>query len=101
MTGANWNGWLAGAVALTLAGAAIPVTGQVPESVTIPLKVVQIPGVGIKVGIEVSLGGGAPRLYTFDTGSSGFYAAYNAAWWPSFTPTRGGRSINPTAATCS
>jgi hypothetical protein len=38
--------------------------------------------VGVKVGIEVSLGGGPPRLYTFDTGSSGMYAAYNPAWWP-------------------
>jgi hypothetical protein len=77
------------AVALALAGVALPATGDVPESVTIPLKVVQIPCVGVKVGIEVSLGGGPPRLYTFDTGSSGMYAAYNAAWWPTLTPLPG------------
>lgn len=71
--------------ALALAGLALPSLAAVPESVTIPLKVVTIPGVGVKVGIEVSLGGGAPQLYTFDTGSSGMYAAYNAAWWPTFT----------------
>lgn len=77
------------AVVLALAGVALPATGDVPESVTIPLKVVSIPGVGVKVGIEVSLGGGPPRLYTFDTGSSGMYAAYNAAWWPNLTPLGG------------
>lgn len=77
------------AVVLALAGVALPATGDVPESVTIPLKVVSIPGVGVKVGIEVSLGGGPPRLYTFDTGSSGMYAAYNAAWWPTLTPLPG------------
>lgn len=82
----EWNGgWRAGAMALALVGAAAPATGAAPESVTIPLKVVTIPGVGVKVGIEVGLGGGPPRLYTFDTGSSGMYAAYNAAWWPALT----------------
>ena len=84
------NGWLVGALAMALAGASAPVAGAGQESLTIPLKVVQVAGVGTKVGIEVSLGGGPPRMYTFDTGSSGFYAAYNAAWWPSFTPTGGG-----------
>jgi len=83
-TGRTRIGWVARAISLTLAGAAVPASGDVPESVTIPLKVVQIPGVGVKVGIEVSLGGGTPRMYTFDTGSSGFYAAYNSVWWPSF-----------------
>ena len=90
MAGGKRNGRLVGALAMALAGAAAPAAGDVPESLTIPLKVVQIPGVGAKVGIEVSLGGGAPRLYTFDTGSSGFYAAYNPAWWPSSTPVGGG-----------
>lgn len=42
-----------------------------------------------KVGINVGLGGGAPRLYEFDTGGSGFWAAYNhtlsqsSQWWGS------------------
>jgi hypothetical protein len=89
-SGPKRRGRLVGALALALAGAAMPAAADVPETLTIPLKVVQIPGVGVKVGIEVSLGGGAPRLYTFDTGSSGFYAAYNPAWWPSSTPVGGG-----------
>jgi hypothetical protein len=57
--------------------------------VTIPLQVLKIDGVGTKVGIRIGLGGGEPKLYTFDTGSSGLYAAYNPAWWPSFTPLGG------------
>ncbi len=84
------NGRLVRAFALALASAAVPASGAGPESLTIPLKVVNIAGVGTKVGIEVSLGGGPPRMYTFDTGSSGFYAAYNAVWWPTFGPTGGG-----------
>lgn len=55
-----------------------------PETAIVPLRFVPIEGGQLKVGIEVSLGGGAPQLYTFDTGSSGFYAAYNPLWWPSF-----------------
>lgn len=40
-----------------------------------------------KLGINVGLGGGAPRLYEFDTGGAGFWAAYNgnlpsaSQWW--------------------
>lgn len=56
-----------------------------PETALVPLRIVPIAGGQLKVGIEVSLGGGAPQLYTFDTGSSGFYAAYDPSWWPSFT----------------
>jgi hypothetical protein len=83
------------ALAAALAVATLPVVGAVPakaavpESVTIPLRVVTIPGAGIKVGIEVSLGGGPARLYTFDTGSSGMYAAYDAAGWPAFAQVPG------------
>ncbi|MFO1324478.1 MAG: IPTL-CTERM sorting domain-containing protein [Burkholderiales bacterium] len=83
------NGWLSSALVMALAGAAVPAAGQTPESVTIPLQVVNVPSVGTKVGIRVGLGGGPPKLYTFDTGSSGMYAAYNPAWWPSFTPLGG------------
>lgn len=89
MTGEARHGWRMRAVAVALAGSVAPVMGATPESVTIPLKVVNIPGVGVKVGIEVGLGGGPPQLYTFDTGSSGMYAAYNAAWWPTLQPLPG------------
>jgi hypothetical protein len=61
MAGGKRYGWLVGALALALADAAVPAASAVPESVTIPLKVVQIPGVGIKVGIQVSVGGGSPQ----------------------------------------
>lgn len=74
------------ALAIAAAAAAMSTSGATPESVSIPLKVIDVPGIGWKVGIEVSLGGGAPKLYTFDTGSSGHYAAYNAAWWPTYDP---------------
>src|SRR5262245_44049068 len=89
MSGGKRNGWSVAVLALALAGEAMPASGDVPESVTIPVKVVQVPGVGPKVGIEISLGGGAPKLYTFDTGSSGMYAAYNQAWWPTLLPLPG------------
>jgi hypothetical protein len=89
------SGWRVLALSSALACASLalpgasPAMGAVPESVTIPLKVVTIPGVGIKVGIEVGLGGGPTRLYTFDTGSSGMYAAYDAAGWPALQPVPG------------
>ncbi len=56
----------------------------VPETATVPLRIVPLDSGELKIGIEVRLGGGPRRLYTFDTGSSGFYAAYNQGWWPSF-----------------
>jgi hypothetical protein len=63
------------------------------ETATVPLKIVNIGDdeshKEYKVGIELRLGGGELRLYTFDTGSSGFYAARNRDWWPSFEPVRG------------
>ena len=39
------HGWRVGALALAFAGAAVPTVAATPESVTIPLKVVTIPGV--------------------------------------------------------
>lgn len=64
---------------------ALAAAEPVPETAIVPLRIVPIEGGQLKVGIEISLGGGAPQLYTFDTGSSGFYAAYDPSWWPSFT----------------
>lgn len=43
-----------------------------------------------KLGINVGIGGGAPRLYELDTGGPGFWAAYNSKdtgssqWWGGF-----------------
>lgn len=62
-----------------------PVAGaSIPETATVPLHIVDVERVGRKIGIEIRLGGGEPRLYTFDTGSSGFYAARNRDWWPEY-----------------
>jgi hypothetical protein len=78
------------------------VTGQS----VIPLELVNInPGAGspgypalpvYKYGIWVGLGGGAPKLYEFDTGGKGFWASYSSTldsgvsqWWGDFTPTGG------------
>lgn len=57
-----------------------------PASVTVPLKIVPLDGGGKKIGIEIGLGGGPKRLYELDTGASGFYAAGNDAWWPTWEP---------------
>ena len=54
------------------------------KTATVPLTLVPIGQEQYKVGINIRLGGGRPKLYTFDTGSSGFYAAYNRQWWPNF-----------------
>ncbi|MFO1414492.1 MAG: hypothetical protein U1F10_11440 [Burkholderiales bacterium] len=73
------------ALVVALAAAAVPAAGDTPQSVNIPLSVIKLEGIGTKIGIRIGLGGGPPKLYTFDTGSSGLYAAYNPAWWPKLT----------------
>jgi len=75
------------ALALVLFSA--PAAAAVPRTATVPLTIVPIGGGQLKIGIELRLGGGPPRLYTFDTGSSGFYAAYNPLWWPALEPVAG------------
>lgn len=76
------------AIAALLLGSWSPAAAAdaTPESVSVPLHVIRIDRDTIKVGIEVGLGGGRPKLYEFDTGAAGFYAAYDASWWPSFDP---------------
>lgn len=74
------------AAALVVASTEAARAAAVPESVSVPLHVIRIDRDTIKVGIEIGLGGGKPKLYEFDTGASGFYAAYDASWWPSFDP---------------
>src|SRR5690606_28474280 len=60
-------------------------------SVAVPLKIVPLDGGGSKIGIEIALGGGPKRLYEFDTGASGLYAAGNDDWWPSYEPLPDGK----------
>lgn len=62
-----------------------------PDSVAVPLKIVPLDGGGSKIGIEIALGGGPKRLYEFDTGASGFYAAGSDAWWPTYEPLPDGK----------
>ena len=52
------------------------------STATIPLYEFPNQGGGYKIGINVSLDGGANyRMYEFDTGGQGFWAAYNPSWW--------------------
>lgn len=59
-----------------------------PQTATIPLAFVNAgtdTSPTYKLGIWVGLGGGAPKLYEFDTGGVGFFAAQNttaSSWWP-------------------
>ena len=58
------------------------------NTVRIPLSVhayTKDNSVYYKYGIAIGLGGGSPQVFEFDTGGSGFFAAYatNAAWWGS------------------
>lgn len=64
------------------------------DSCKVDLKLVNIGSVTkpqYKLGINVGIGGGAPMLYEFDTGGSGFWAAYNSAlqgsdqWWGNYS----------------
>ncbi len=88
MTRRHWFSWVAAVLALALAGGAAAGLAR-PETATVPLEIVSIGNGEVKIGIALRLGGGARRLYTFDTGSSGFYAAYNPLWWPSLQPVDG------------
>lgn len=53
------------------------------SAVTLPLYVFPIPGKsGFKIGIKISFDGKTFKMYEFDTGGSGFWAAGNKNWWP-------------------
>jgi hypothetical protein len=72
----------------------LPMTANAaPDTITIPLvlkNILQKDGnTERKLGMWVGLGGGAKKLYEFDTGASGFYAAYSPAWWHNY------RLVNP------
>ncbi|MGH7331259.1 MAG: hypothetical protein ACREKS_00655 [Candidatus Rokuibacteriota bacterium] len=88
MTTRNWFLWVAATLAVALCSGSAAGRGR-PEPATVPLTIVALDGGGFKIGIALRLGGGPPQLYTFDTGSSGFYAAYNPLWWPFFEPVPG------------
>lgn len=55
---------------------------EVPRIVSIPLYHVIPDDENYKFGVRASIGGSQiSRLYTFDTGSTGLYAAYDRRWW--------------------
>ncbi|MBN8896792.1 MAG: Hint domain-containing protein, partial [Rhodospirillales bacterium] len=71
-------------------------TGVTPAH--IPLYLLPFSG-GYKIGIQVSLDGGATyRMYEFDTGGTGFYAAYDPATWGATTPQSQAPVINSYAS---
>lgn len=59
----------------------------ISSTVIVPLHYRQIDSGGYKLGIYASLGGGTSKIFEFDTGGAGFYAAYasadtnKSAWW--------------------
>ena len=67
-------------VGLNSAGAQI-----VSNTIFVPLHYREIGSGAYKLGIFASIGGGTPKIFEFDTGGSGFYAAYatnnNSPWW--------------------
>ncbi|HEY8902984.1 MAG TPA: hypothetical protein VIM48_04705 [Chthoniobacterales bacterium] len=59
------------------------------QAFTIPLYHVRDEQGNLRLGVYAALGGSRDaRLYELDTGSSGMYAAYNAAWWPQLAVVR-------------
>ena len=72
------------ALAMLLSGTPLPAQFLIDHGVDIPLYYTNVPGIGPKVGIYLSLGGGvSPQFFTFDTGGHGFAAAYSdsSPWW--------------------
>ena len=68
---------------MTFVGIATDGRAQISEPVSIPLEYWEG---AQKLVINVSINGGAPKPYVFDTGSPVFNAVYNESWWPGFTP---------------
>ena len=76
---------------------------QFTQPVTIPLQLVNISAStsnpSYKLGITIGFDNNAPKIYEFDTGAAGFFAAYNTSnpagdpsagtvsWWDGGTPT--------------
>ncbi len=67
---------------------------ETPQTVTIPLQNILLPGGTYRLGITARIGGGDPETYLLDTGSFGFFSAYKtgATWWGNYTDT--GKSGN-------
>ncbi|WP_333873705.1 hypothetical protein [Methylobacter sp.] len=54
---------------------------------SLPLYVFPLPDKGgFKIGIKISFDNTTFKMYEFDTGGSGFWAAGNSHWWSQFTP---------------
>lgn len=69
--------------ALTFIGMARAAHAEAANPVNIPLEFWDG---AKKLAINVSINGGAPKPYVFDTGSPVFNAVYNPSWWPGFVP---------------
>lgn len=70
---------------LVLLSAAAQAASVISNTVLVPLHYTLIGSGAYKLGIYASIGGGTPQIFEFDTGGSGFYAAYatnnNSPWW--------------------
>ncbi len=82
-------------VELNSAGAQI-----VSNTIYVPLHYREIGSGAYKLGIFASIGGGTPQIFEFDTGGSGFYAAYashdttRSTWWGTNVGTTGQKVTN-------
>lgn len=75
-----------GAAEVTYGSVTPPAQATPQGPVNIPLYVLNLVGNTYKIGIELSLDGGTTyKMYEFDTGGTGLYAAYNPAWWSGYT----------------
>ncbi|HEY8034122.1 MAG TPA: hypothetical protein VIF37_00845 [Methylobacter sp.] len=62
----------------------------ITSPVQIPLYIFPVPeGDGFKIGIKASFDKTNFLMYEFDTGGSGFWAAGNNNWWPTYTKPSG------------
>lgn len=74
-----------GAAEVTYGTVTAPTQTAAQSPVNIPLYVLNLDGSSYKIGIELSLDGGTTyKMYEFDTGGTGLYAAYNPAWWSDY-----------------
>lgn len=73
---------------IALAGSTFAQT-TVDSPIFVPLHFQPTDTGSVKLGIYVGIGGGSPALFEFDTGGSGFYAAFSsdshtAPWWGTY-----------------
>ena len=83
---------------LTVLPAAAGAQSVISNTVLVPLHYKQIESGAYKLGIYASIGGGTPKIFEFDTGGAGLYAAYatndRSPWWGSHFSATGQSATN-------